>query len=69
MSVKKLVVGEGGWTCIKEVIGWILDTEAGTVTLLERKLEELLALVDIPATQRRVGRKDLEHLVGKLRSM
>ena len=33
------------------------------------KLEELLTLVDIPATQRRMGRKDLERLVGKLRYM
>ena len=68
MSVKKLVTGEDDWTCVKEVLGWILDTEAGTVTLPERKLEELLTLVDIPPTQRRMGRKDLERLVGKLRS-
>ena len=38
-SVKKLVAGEGGWTCVKEVLGWILDTEAEKVTLPERKLE------------------------------
>ena len=54
---------------MKEVLGWILDTEAGTVTLPERKLEELLTLVNIPPTQRRMGRKDLESLVGKLCSM
>ena len=48
MSVKKIVAGEGGWTCIKEVLGWILDTEARTVTLAESKLKELLTLVDIP---------------------
>ena len=53
----------------KEVLGWILNTEAVTVTLPERKLEELLTLVDIPATQRRMGRKDLERLVGKHRYM
>ena len=57
VSVKKLVAGEGDWTCVKEVLGWILDTEAGTVTLPERKLEELLTLVVIPPTQRRMGRK------------
>ena len=69
MSVKKLVAREGDWTCVKEVLGWILDTDAGTVTLPERKLEEILTLVAIPPTQRRMGRKDLERLVGKLRSM
>ena len=54
---------------MKYVLGWILNTESGTVTLPERKLEELLTLVDISATQRRMGRKDQERLVGKLRSM
>ena len=63
MSVKKLVVGEGDWTCVKEVLVWILNTVAGTVTLSERKLEDLLTLVGIPATQRRMGRKDLERQV------
>ena len=30
---------------------WILDMEAGTVTLSERNIEKLLTLEDIPATQ------------------
>ena len=47
-------------------MGWTLDTEAGTVTLPEGKLQELLVLVSIPATQRQMGRKYLERLVGKL---
>ena len=63
------MAGEGDWTCVKEVLGRILDTEAGTVNLAESKLEELLTIVDIPATQRRMGQKYLERLVGKLRSM
>ena len=46
-----------------------MDTEAGTVTLPERKPEELLTLVDIPATQRRMDQKNLERIVRKLRSM
>ena len=50
-------------------MGWILDRETGKVTLPYRKLEELLTLVDIPPTQRRVVRKNLERLVGKLCSM
>ena len=33
VSVKKLVAGEGDWTCVNEVLGWILNTEAETVTL------------------------------------
>ena len=48
MSVKKLQAGEGNCTYVKEVLGWTIDTEAGTVTLLELKLQELLTLVNIP---------------------
>ena len=50
-------------------MGWTLDTEAGAVTLLEKQIQELLTLVDIPATQQRMSWKDLERLVGKLRSV
>ena len=69
VSEKNLLAGEGDRTCAKEVLGWTLDTEVGTITLPERKTQELITLVDIPATQRRVDQKDLERLVGKLRSM
>ena len=69
MSVKKIPAGEGGWTYAKEVLGWILDMEAGVVTLPERKLEDILTLVDISNTQCIIVRKDLEGLVGNLCSM
>ena len=67
--MKKLLEGEGDWICVKEVMGWILDTESGTVNLPEKNLEELLTLVYIPTTQHRMVRKNQEPLVGKLRSM
>ena len=38
MTVKKILVVEGDWTCVKEVLGYTLDTEAGTVTLPEQKI-------------------------------
>ena len=66
VSVKNLLAGERGWTFVKEVLGLILDTEAGTVTLPERNIKELLTVVDIPVTQRRMGWKYLELLIGKL---
>ena len=61
---QKILVGEGDWTCVKEVLGWTVETEAKTVALPERKLWELLTLVDIPATQCHMGQKYLERLVG-----
>ena len=44
-SFKKNMAGEGDCTCAKEVLGWTLDTEADTVTLLERKRHGLLTLL------------------------
>ena len=29
VSVKKLLAGEGDWECVKEVLGWTINTEAG----------------------------------------
>ena len=46
-----------------------VDVEAGTVYLLERKLQEFLTLADILATQRHMGQNYIERLVSKLRSM
>ena len=69
VSVKKLMAGEGDWTCKKEVLGWLINTEAGTVALPEQKHLEFLQLLTILATQRRMVRKELESLVGKLCSM
>ena len=67
--VKKLLAGEGDWEYIKEVLGWIINTEAGTVVLPERKLQELRDLLDILTSKRCIGRQELELLVVKLRLM
>ena len=64
--VNKLLAVEGDWTCDKKVLGWSIYTEAVTVALPERKLRELLTLVDITASQNRMGQKELYRLVGKL---
>ena len=48
------------------MLGWQINTEAGTVALPERKHRALLQLLAIPATQRRIGWKELERLVEKL---
>ena len=51
------MAGKGDWTCKKEVLGWQINTEAGTVALPEQKYLKLLQLLAIPAKQRRMGRK------------
>ena len=69
MSVKTLLAREGDWECVKDVLGWIIDTKSGDVALLDHKLQDLQDLLEIPTTQRRMDRKDLERLEGKLCSM
>ena len=55
VRMKKLVAGEGYRACVKEVLEWILETEAGTVNLPENNLKELLTLVDIPENHCMMG--------------
>ena len=60
VSNKKLLAGEVDWECMKEVLCWIVDTEAGRVSLPERNIKELYDLLDIPTYQRRMDRKDMD---------
>ena len=41
VSVKKLLAEERCWTCIKDIIRWIIDMKSVTVALPERKLQKL----------------------------
>ena len=66
---KKIMAGEGDWECVKEVLGWIIDTEAGKIALLDYKLQELRYLLNTLISKWRMGRKDLDRLVGKLLPM
>ena len=50
VSVKKLRAVKGDWTYVKEVLWWTIGTEAGRVSLTEKKLQELTQLLVIPAT-------------------
>ena len=64
--VNKLLDGEGYWECVKEILSCIINTKAGAVALPYCKLQEIWALLDIPISQRRMGRNDMERLVGNL---
>ena len=46
VSVKKILAGEGDWGCVKVVISSTINTEAGTVALPERKLQELRDILE-----------------------
>ena len=44
-SVKKLRKGDGNWSTRKTVLGWVIDTVAQTITLPERRLDRLNAIL------------------------
>ena len=66
---QKILVGEGNWTCVKEVWGWTFDMEVVIFALPECKLQELLSRIELTVTQRHVGRKDIDRLVENICSM
>jgi hypothetical protein len=70
VSVKKLLEGDGSWSTIKLVLGWILDTESLTIRLPIHRVEHLWEIFDkIPPTQRRISIKKWHRVLGELRSM
>jgi hypothetical protein len=69
VSLKKALAGDGDWDTEKEILGWTIDTNSGTLRLSEKCLKDLRNLLNIPPSQRRISRKKLERLIGKLRSM
>ena len=69
ISLKKARAGDGNWQTSKEILGWIIDSNTGTISLSEKRIQDLDMLLRIPASQHRMSRKKLERLIGKLRSM
>ena len=67
--LKKAWDGDGDWDAQKEILGWILDSEAGIFNLTSRQLKELKALLDISPTRRLIVVPKICFLIGKLRSM
>jgi hypothetical protein len=55
-STKKLGKGNGYWSTQKKILGWFLDTVAGTIQLPQRWLEWLQNILDsLPHTKQRIG--------------
>ena len=69
VSLKKALQGDGDWKTTKEILGWMVNTEDGTLRLPPTRKAELETLINIPPLQRRISTKKLERLIGKLRSM
>ena len=57
--MKNILAGEDDLTCVKEVIGWMVDTEVVTVGLPDQNLQELLVIFSIPEIQLHNDQKEL----------
>ena len=69
-SVKKMLKGDAFWSTRKRILGWDLNTQAGTLQLPPHRLErlyELLRHLDLP--RKRVSVALWHKLLGELRSM
>ena len=70
ISVKKLRHGDACWATSKTILGWDVDTAAGTLSLPPHRLARLYDLLDaLPATRKRVPVREWHQLLGELRSM
>jgi hypothetical protein len=70
ISIKKLQQGDASWATIKEILGWMVDTQKMTLTLTPRRSARLAELLDsVPAHQRRMSIKKWHRILGELRSM
>ena len=70
ISLKKLLKGDGQLSTQKEILGWMLDTVACTLSLTTRRYERLLEILDtFPRTRKRVSVGQWRKVLGELRSM
>jgi len=68
-SLKKLAQGDGAWATQKVVLGWLVDTVRGIITLPPHRVDRLREILAAVAGQRRVSLRRWRSLVGELRSM
>lgn len=69
-SVKKLLQGDAYWSTRKRMLGWDLDTVAGTLELPPHRLERLRAILDkVQPPRKRLPTAEWHRILGELRSM
>jgi hypothetical protein len=70
VSIKKFLEGDGSWSTIELVLGWILDTESFAIHLPPHHVERLWEILDeIPPTQHQISIKKWHKVLGELCSM
>jgi hypothetical protein len=67
ISASKLASGDGAWSTQKQILGWNLDTAAGTIHLPDHKAATFLELLQHFLSLQRTSRKKWYSLLGHLR--
>jgi len=66
IAIKKLNQGDGRWATTKEILGWVFDGIAKTMTLPTEKVNHILQDLHIITRQRTVSVKTLQRMQGRL---
>jgi hypothetical protein len=70
ISTKKLSKGDASWATRKVMLGWLVDTAAGTIELPPRRLSRLQDILSsLPRRKKRIVTKKWQQILGELRSM
>jgi hypothetical protein len=70
ISLKKLADGDASWATCKQILGWVIDSVAMTLTLPPRRLQRLAEiLAAVRPSQKRLAVDTWHQLLGELRSM
>ena len=68
-SVKKLKKGDGTWSTLKVILGWLIDSLAQTIRLPQHRCERLLSILESLDGRKRVTTREWHKVLGELRSM
>jgi len=66
IALKKLTAGDGLWTTRKEILGWLFDGLAQTITLLPEKIASLAHNLCTLACQNHAPVYNLQQIQGHL---
>ena len=65
VSMKELLKGDCMWSTIRNVLGWIVDSVAMTISLPQHRQERLAEiLASVPLSQHRISTKKWHKVMG-----
>jgi hypothetical protein len=69
ISTSKMAKGDATWSTQKVILGWLIDSAAGTLQLLPHKAQRLCELLSEFQAKQRASKRQWQSLLGELRYM